>query len=202
LVYKMSDGDVHSGSSTNSDGNAMEARTSDHSGEEQTSVRRKRKIRGRGISRVRERSLTPTGEETRAHEEVVLSDASEKREKEDHGELPHHIQVKISTRQVPSVQDQDIQKTADVEAIKTNDLNGNESRDSDGVQSMVRMEEEAKGELLTPKDPRFVPKNTAFYMHDTGRSTATNKRTPFESEDKDEVSYKQGDVFKPTKSGK
>jgi len=59
--------------------------------------------------------------------------------------------------------------------------------------------------VLPTNDPRFVPKATAFYMHDTVRSTTLKKRVPFadgEQEDDASSASPKADVFKPTKSGK
>jgi len=89
------------------------------------------------------------------------------------------------------------------EIWQANDLNVDEVRASDDVQSMPSTKGELKVEVLTPKDPRYVPKNAAFYLHDTGRSTNTKHRAPFGDDDKDEGTIaKKQDHFHPTKNGK
>jgi len=66
-----------------------------------------------------------------------------------------------------------------------------------------RKKDDEKKAGLTRRDPRFVPKNKAFYMHDTSRSSTKKQRIPFEKDDEDsEVISTLKDSFKPTKHGK
>lgn len=63
------------------------------------------------------------------------------------------------------------------------------------------MKDEKKHEVLATHDPRFVPKATTFYMHDTIR-TPLDARTPFVDDESEDVIPTEGDVFNPTKNGK
>jgi len=114
----MTDGDVQSLTTTDSDESnrgAMDARSDDYSEDELTFNRRKSITRGRGANKIRERSLTPTGEDRRLSEQEVTSSPGEvrsvneqevptapKEEKTEEG----NVQLKIQPRKVPSIKEE------------------------------------------------------------------------------------------------
>jgi len=192
--------DDQSRSSSDSDDSnlgVMHARICDDSDEEFTSNRRKRITRGRGVNKIRERSLTPT----RKVEEQEVPSARKEGKTDDKDEPPQHVQLKIQSRKVPSLKVEDTQNSAVVATTKSNGLSNNEGGNDDESQFVGSVKDEEKHEVLATHDPRFVPKATRFYMHDTDR-TPLKARTPFVDDEEENVISTEGDVFEPTKSGK
>jgi len=209
----MSNGDVQSLSSNDSDENnlvAMDARSCDYSDDEFTLNRRNRITRGRGANN-RERSLTPTGEGRRGDTQKVPPPPKEGKT-EDKDEPSQHVQLKIQPRKVPSMQEGITQKSADLATTTSNGLTDKEVSNGDDSEyrgtedeEEKHEDEEEKYEVLATRDPRFVPKATLFYMHDTLRSTTLKERIPFADEEQEDDTSKasaKGEAFKPTKSGK
>jgi len=211
----MPSGNVEPESSSDSeDSEAIQDRTGIHSSKKWETIivkRKKRTGRGRGALRARVRSPTPD-----AKEAIVMCDKVAS-------------VIKLSRKkQVINIIDNDENKRNDLAGGGTKEkLHRNLSSEEQltevlaqwGLESNERkadtaseLEDEAEwkedsenqDEALAQRDPRFVPKNVAFYMHDTGRTKTIERRTPFAKDEKDDeiTSFFNLHSFRPTSDGK
>jgi len=206
-------GESDDSSSLSDDLEVMKARTGDISDNEDSPVRRKRKVRGRGAVRSRERSLTPeTRDElvvTKGITSIKKAPVNVPRENlgEDEGWGNENIERKLLhnkeyLKSPPTVEDitpnSRFEETAREESARTAENCSSNDKDH---QYVKKKEIEEK---LNPRDPQFVPRNNRFYSHDTERSTTIKERTPFGDDLKndDSAAYTRADVFEPTGDGK
>lgn len=193
--------------------------------------RRKRKVRGRGSVRARERSLTPDAGGTRLPAKVApikkviikKADASsstkstfevEPEPEEEEKELKEVIKILPSEalgedegwgdkEDKPENTNTEKQITKSQPAPYVEENKKDTTDKASEFEEETVIEEEEEDELLNPRDPRFVPKHNAFYMHDTKRMTTMKDREPFTNDHQDDdETYVLGDAFEPTKNGK
>jgi len=176
--------------------------------------RRKRTVRSRCASRARERSPTPDAKEIIGVYDKVASVVKLAPKK--------HVEQKIVINIVAAeTQENDVSCgnkenhanniTSEKEKIQLTKVSSLDRTDERIVDTIAELEDEdewkddseSEEETLSRCDPRFVPKNIAFYMHDTGRTTTIEQRTPFAEDEKDdEVKHSQLKSFQPTSDGK
>jgi len=217
--------DVEPDSSSDSDdAELMKARTGDYSETEESNTlvrRRKRKVRGRGSVRARrERSLTPDARGTQQKEIVAPKKAAPDPEEEEEEEEQQEV-IKIlpsealgedegwgDKENIPqnSQPEKQITKSQSESIVDDTNEENVEKASELTEDAEIEEDEEEEEELLNPRDPRYVPKNITFYMHDTKRMAISDDNTAFKSDQQaqqeDDGNYVLGDAFEPTKDGK
>jgi len=212
--------DVEPDSSSDSgDAELMKARTGDYSEEEDNNTlvrRRKRKVRGRGSVRARrERSLTPDARGTQLREIVATKKAAPdpKQEEEEEQEVIKILPSEALGEDEGWGDKENITQNSQPEKQITKSQSESivDENNEDNVEKVSELEEDAgieedveeEVELLNPRDPRYVPKSIAFYMHDTKRMAIPDDNAAFKSDQQDDDgTYVLGDAFEPTKDGK
>jgi len=211
----MPSGNVEPESSPDTeDSEAIQEQTGDHSGKKWETIivkRRQRTGRGHCTLRARERSPTPDAKEaivmynkvasvvklTRKKQVINIKDTDENKR----NELPGGGSKETLPRNVSSEK----QLT---EVLAQWGLESNENK----ADTASELEDDAEwkeawdnpGEIVAHPDPRFVPKNLAFYMHDTGRTKTIGQRTPFAKDEKEDefTPFLNFHSFEPTGDGK
>lgn len=193
----MPSGDVEPESSSDTeDSEAIPERTGNLSSKEWETIivkRRKRTGRGRCALRARVRSPTPDANEALVMYNKVASVVKLTRKKQ----YKRYDLVGGGTKEkLPRNLSSEKQLT---EVLACWGLESNSE-----LENEAERKEESENPDVARRDPRFVPKNVAFYMHDTGRTKTIGQRTPFGKDEKDDeiTSFFNLHSFQPTSDGK